>query len=69
MSTKRAKVLKASRSKEMRLPGGDPLEGGSVPHLSQGSSVILEPDGWPDDYAKSFAGMPDDFARPPQSES
>ena len=33
----------------------------------EGKAVILEPtDDWPDGYVESFAGVPHDFARPPQ---
>ncbi|HEY8210579.1 MAG TPA: hypothetical protein VIG99_24015 [Myxococcaceae bacterium] len=29
--------------------------------------MVLEPaNGWPEGYVESFAGIPDDFARPPQ---
>jgi len=33
----------------------------------EGNAVILEPSNeWPDGYVESFAGVPDDFERPPQ---
>jgi virulence-associated protein VagC len=33
----------------------------------EGDAVVLEPaEEWPEGYVESFAGVPDDFTRPPQ---
>lgn len=66
MSIKRAKIFKTGRSQAVRLPKEFRFEGDTVLIRHEGSAVILEPDGWPDDYVLSFAGMPDDFERAPQ---
>ena len=66
MSIKRAKVFQTGRSQAVRLPKEFRFDGDTVLIRRKGSAVILEPDGWPDGYALSFAGMPDDFERAPQ---
>lgn len=66
MPIKRAKVFQTGRSQAVRLPKEFRFEGDTVLVRRKGSAVILEPDGWPDGYALSFAGMPDDFGRGPQ---
>ena len=66
MALKRAKVFMTGRSQAVRLPKEFRFEGDTVLIRHHGSSVILEPDGWPDGYVLSFAGMPDDFERAPQ---
>jgi antitoxin VapB len=66
MSTKRAKVFQTGRSQAVRLPKEFRFDGDTVLIHREGSAVVLEPDGWPDGYALSFAGIPDDFERPPQ---
>ena len=66
MSIKRAKVFQTGRSQAVRLPKEFRFDGDTVLIRHEGSAVILEPDGWPDGYALSFAGMPDDFERAPQ---
>ena len=50
----------------MRLPKEFRFDGDTVLIRHEGSAVILEPDGWPDGYVLSFAGIPDDFERAPQ---
>jgi hypothetical protein len=30
------------------------------------AEAVRQPKGWPAGYVKSFSGLPDDFARPPQ---
>jgi antitoxin VapB len=69
MSIKRAKVFQTGRSQAVRLPKEFRFDGDTVLVRREGSAVILEPDGWPDGYALSFAGIPDDFARGLQGES
>jgi antitoxin VapB len=66
MSIKRAKIFKTGRSQAVRLPKEFRFNGDTVLIRHEGSAVILEPDGWPDGYALSFAGIPDDFERAPQ---
>lgn len=68
MSIKRAKVFQTGRSQAVRLPKEFRFDGDTVLIRRKGSSVILEPDGWPEGYALSFAGIPDDFDRAPQGE-
>jgi antitoxin VapB len=68
MSLKRAKVFQTGRSQAVRLPKEFRFDGDTVLVRREGSAVILEPDGWPDDYTQSFAGIPDDFERAPQGE-
>lgn len=66
MSIKRAKVFQTGRSQAVRLPKEFRFEGDTVLIRHEGKAVILEPDGWPEGYALSFAGVPDDFQRAPQ---
>ena len=68
MSIKRAKVFQTGRSQAVRLPKEFRFDGDTVLIRRKGSAVILEPDGWPDGYALSFAGVPDDFERAPQGQ-
>jgi antitoxin VapB len=66
MSIKRAKVFQTGRSQAVRLPKEFRFEGDTVLIRREGPAVVLEPDGWPEGYALSFAGIADDFERPPQ---
>jgi len=51
----------------VRLPKEFRFEGDTVLVRREGNSVILEPaQGWPEGYVESFAGVSDDFERPPQ---
>ena len=68
MLTKRAKVFWTGRSQAVRLPKEFRFKGDTVLVRRKGNAVILEPDRWPDGYVESFAGISDDFARPPQGE-
>ncbi len=69
MTTRRAKVFWSGRSQAVRLPKEFRFDGDTVLVRRQGDAVILEPaDEWPEDWVESFAGVPDDFARPPQGE-
>jgi antitoxin VapB len=70
MKAKRAKVFWTGRSQAVRLPKEFRFEGDTVFVRREGDAVILEPaDEWPEHYAESFAGVPDDFKRPPQGEA
>jgi antitoxin VapB len=62
-----ARVFKNGRSQAVRLPKEFRFEGETVLVHREGDSVILEPArDWPAGYVDSFAGVPDDFDRPPQ---
>lgn len=64
---KTAALFWTGRSQAVRLPKEFRFQGDSVLVHQEGNSVILEPNGeWPEDYVRSFAGVPDDFSRPPQ---
>ncbi|HEV7238436.1 MAG TPA: AbrB/MazE/SpoVT family DNA-binding domain-containing protein [Thermoanaerobaculia bacterium] len=68
-STKRktASVIWTGRSQAVRLPKEFRFDGDRVLVHREGSSVILEPvREWPEGYVESFAGIPDEFERPPQ---
>ncbi len=64
MLTKRAKIFRTGRSQAVRLPKEFRFAGDTVLVRRRGSAVILEPDGWPDGYVLSFAGVRSDFERP-----
>ena len=69
MKGKKARVFWTGRSQAVRLPKEFRFETDSVQVRRQGRAVVLEPaHEWPDGYVKSFAGLPEDFARPPQGE-
>ena len=69
MKTKKARVFWTGRSQAARLPKEFRFDGDTVLVHREGNAVVLEPtDEWPDWYVKSFAGVPDDFKRPPQGE-
>jgi antitoxin VapB len=69
MKAKTASVFWTGRSQAVRLPKEFRFEGTTVLVRREGNAVILEPaTGWPEGYVESFAGLPDDFARPPQGE-
>jgi antitoxin VapB len=70
MERKVAKVFWTGRSQAVRLPKEYRFDTESVLVRRQGHAVVLEPlDDWPEGYAASFAGAPDDFARPTQGTS
>ena len=75
MSGKAAKHKTASlfwtgRSQAVRLPKEFRFAGDTVLVRREGNSVILEPNKeWPEGYAESFAGVAEDFTRPPQGTS
>ena len=70
MKAKRAKVFWTGRSQAVRLPKDFRFEGDTVLVRREGDAVILEPaDEWPEEWVESFAGVPDDFTRPPQGEA
>jgi antitoxin VapB len=65
----KAKLFWSGRSQAVRLPKEFRFVGDVVLIRRQGDAVILEPaDQWPEGYVESFAGVPKDFARPPQGE-
>lgn len=64
---KTAKIFWTGRSQAVRLPKEFRFPGNTVSVRRKGKAVILEPaEGWPEGYVRSFAGVPDDFVRPPQ---
>jgi antitoxin VapB len=68
--TKRAKVFWTGRSQAVRLPKEFRFETDTVLVRRDGDAIVLEPaDDWPEGYVDSFAGAPDDFARPPQGDA
>ena len=69
MSVKRkhAKVFWTGRSQAVRLPKEFRVESDTLLIRREGDVIILEPaDEWPEGYVESFAGIPEDFARPSQ---
>jgi antitoxin VapB len=67
MKPKTASVFWTGRSQAVRLPKEFRFNGNSVSVRREGNAVILEPaQDWPENYVESFAGVPDDFDRPPQ---
>jgi antitoxin VapB len=67
MKRKTARIFWTGRSQAVRLPKEFRFEGDTVLVRREGSAVILEPvQGWPARYVESFAGIPEDFDRPPQ---
>jgi len=69
MKHKKASVFWTGRSQAVRLPKEFRFEGDTVLVRREGNAVILEPaQGWPEGYVDSFAGVPEDFERPPQGE-
>ena len=70
MQRKRAKVIWTGRSQAVRLPKEFRFASDTVLVRREDHLVILEPvDEWPEHYVESFAGVPDDFARPSQGET
>ena len=70
MKAKKAKVFWTGRSQAVRLPKEFRFQTDTVLVHRQGRAVVLEPaHEWPEGYVESFAGMPDDFARPPQGQT
>lgn len=62
-----ARVFKTGRSQAVRLPKEFRFESDTVLVHREGSAVVLEPAReWPADWISSFAGVPEDFARPDQ---
>jgi antitoxin VapB len=68
MPSKRAKIFMTGRSQAVRLPKEFRFTGDTVLVRREGAAVILEPDGWPEGYVQSFAGIPADFSRPVQGD-
>jgi antitoxin VapB len=64
---KTASVFWTGRSQAVRLPKEFRFNGDTVLVHREGNAVILEPArDWPEGYVESFAGVPEDFDRPPQ---
>jgi antitoxin VapB len=64
-----ASLFWTGRSQAVRLPKEFRFEGDTVLVRREGNAVILEPArDWPEGYVESFAGVPDDFTRPPQGD-
>lgn len=69
MKHKTARVFWTGRSQAVRLPKEFRFQSDTVLVRRNGRAVILEPAReWPEGYVESFAGVPDDFDRPPQGE-
>lgn len=69
MKTKKARVFWTGRSQAVRLPKEFRFETDIVLVHRQGRAVVMTPaHEWPQGYAESFAGVADDFTRPPQGE-
>ena len=66
MRVKRAKLFMTGRSQAVRLPKEFRFAGETVLVRREGRAVILEPDGWPEGWVESFAGISSDFERPEQ---
>jgi antitoxin VapB len=67
---KRAKVFWTGRSQAVRLPKEFRVETDTVLVRREAGLIILEPaEEWPEGYVESFAGVPDDFERPPQGKT
>lgn len=65
-----ARVFTTGRSQAVRLPKEFRFDTDTVFVHRQGNAVILEPAReWPEGYVESFAGVPEDFERPPQGEA
>jgi antitoxin VapB len=62
-----ARVFKTGRSQAVRLPKEFRFDTDTVLVHREGNAVILEPvREWPAGWVESFAGVPEDFVRPPQ---
>ena len=62
-----ARVFKTGRSQAVRLPKEFRFDCDTVLVRREGNAVVLEPARqWPADWLHSFAGVPEDFARPDQ---
>jgi virulence-associated protein VagC len=66
MRAKRAKIFTAGPTQGARLSEELRSPGSAVLVHRRGNAVVLGPESWPDDYVESFAGIADDFVRPPQ---
>jgi len=67
MKTKKARVFWTGRSQAVSLPKEFRFETDTVLVRREGQAVVLEPAfQWPEKWVESFAGVPDDFVRPPQ---
>lgn len=70
MKRSKAKVFWTGRSQAIRLPKEFRFETDTVLVHREGRAVVVEPlHEWPERYVDSFAGVADDFDRPPQGKS
>ena len=70
MKAKKARVFWTGRSQAIRLPKEFRFGTDTVLVHREGQAVVVEPaDEWPEGYVESFAGVPDDFTRPPQGQA
>jgi antitoxin VapB len=69
MKARKAKVFWTGRSQAVRLPKEFRFQTDTVLVRRQGRAVVVEPvHEWPEGYVESFAGVPEDFARPSQGQ-
>ena len=69
MKAKKARVFWTGRSQAIRLPKEFRFETDTVLVHREGQAVVVESaNEWPEGYVESFAGVPDDFARPLQGQ-
>jgi antitoxin VapB len=69
VKAKRARVFWTGRSQAVRLPKEFRFETDTVLVHRERYGVVIEPaNDWPVGYVESFAGIPEDFTRPPQGE-
>lgn len=67
MKAKRARVFWTGRSQAVRLPKEFRFQTDTVLVRREGYAVVVEPvSEWPVGYVESFAGVPENFTRPPQ---
>ena len=70
MKAKKARVFWTGRSQAVCLPKEFRFATDTVLVHREGQAVVVEPaDEWPEGYVESFAGVPDDFNRPPQGKA
>ena len=70
MIPRKAKLFWIGQNQAIRLPKEFRFETDTVLVHREGPTVVLEPfHAWPEGYVDSFAGLPDDFRRPPQGKA
>lgn len=69
MKTTKARVFWTGRSQAVSIPKEFRFKTDTVLVRREGHALIVEPASeWPDGWVESFAGVPDDFARPAQGD-